>query len=373
MHVLFFEPDPSFGGGSERVCLDLARGLVARGHRISLLHDRAGSMLPDYDAAGARRSQMELRPFGWRTLGASLLRARRIARVARSMSADVMIASELHYLRSLALASSLGGPPVLFHLGLTATHREWSWRWAYRRVSAGVAPSTHTLRSWQESGWPAETLVEISNGVDTTRFQRVADRASARQKFGLPPNAPLINYTGRLAPEKGVATLLTAFQFVLAEIPECVLVMVGRDEFPGERWRQRAAELGLPAERVRFLGARPDPEAFMAAADVVVVPSEVEESFGLTVAEAMACGVPVVTTQVGILPHLLGPDHQHWVARTGDAKDIARILRGILANPDRSTEAGRALRARAVEQFEMSRCCAAYERVLGRCCGCARE
>lgn len=363
MNLLFCEPNPSFGGGSEQVCLDLARGLAARGHRISLLHDHAGTMLPTYKAAGVTRHQMELRPFGWRTFGASLLRARRIGRLARSLGAEVIVASEVHYLRLLALASRMSGTPVLFHLGLAATHRDWSWVRAYQTIRAGVAPSAHTLKSWRDSGWPAETLAEIPNGVDTNRFCPASDKAALRARLGLPVQAILINHTGRLTPEKGTGTLLEAFARLHEEFPTSVLVVVGKDELPGDRWPRRAVALGIPAERVRFFGVRPDPEAFMAAADVVVVPSKCEESFGLTVVEAMACGVPVITTDVGMLPRLLGPGQADRVVRPGDVLGLARAIhRSIKDAPD--VNRGGGLRARILEQFSANKSCDAYQRVL---------
>jgi len=361
MKLLFCEPNPSFGGGSEQVCLDLARGLARRGHRISLLHDQAGTMLAAYEAAGATRRQMELRPFGWRTLGSSLLRAWRVGRAASSLGAEVIVASEVHYLRLLALASVMSGIPVLFHLGLAATHCEWSWASAYRTIRAGVAPSAHTLESWRDSGWPATTLSEIPNGVDTARFCPAPDKAALRARLGLPVNATLINHTGRLTPEKGTGTLIEAFARIKDQLPNSFLVMVGNDGVPGDRWPRRAAELGIPAERVKFLGARPDPEAFMAAADVVVAPSECEESFGLTVVEAMACGVPVITTEVGMLPQLLGPGQADRVVRSGDGPGLAQAIhRAVSAAPERS----RALRARVLEHFSTDKSCDAYERVL---------
>lgn len=361
MNLLFCEPNPSFGGGSEQVCLDLARGLARRGHRIALLHDQAGTMLPSYEAAGATRRQIQLRPFGWRTLGSSLLRARRIGRAANSLGAEVIVASEVHYLRLLALASVMSGIPVLFHLGLAATHREWSWIRAYRTIRAGVAPSAHTLKSWRDSGWPAETLTEIPNGVDTARFCPAPDKAALRAQLGLPVNAILINHTGRLTPEKGTGTLIEAFARLKDQLPDSVLVLVGKDGLSGDRWPRRAAELGIPAERVKFLGARPDPEAFMAAADVVAAPSECEESFGLTVVEAMACGVPVITTEVGMLSQLLGPGQTDRVVRPGDVAGLAQAIhRTVSASSHRGGE----LRARVLEHFSTDKSCDAYERVL---------
>lgn len=366
MKLLFVEPNPSYGGGSERVCLDLARWLAGRGHAIALLHDADGSMLPAYAAFGTQTRQMPLRPFGWRTLGASLRRARRIGCLARKLGVNVIVSSELHYLRLLALASRFSGVPVVFHLGLPATHREWSWRRAYRTVAAGVAPSAHTLATWRTARWPAETLSEIPNWVDGERFQPAADRAALRTELGLPVTARLIGYVGSLIPEKGIEPLLGAFARLQASLPDSVLVLAGKDNVPGDRWPRRAAELGLALDRVRFLGVRRDPEAILAAADVAVAPSLCEEAFGLTVVEAMACGVPVVTSSVGMFAQLLGPGQQELMTRTGDIADLARGLHAVLADPAAAQARGQALRVRALQVFGSAPACAAYEEILRR-------
>ena len=366
MKLLFVEPNPSFGGGSERVCLELARWLAGRGHAIALLHDADGSMLPAYAAFGTQTRQMALRPFGWRTLGASLRRARRIGCMARKQGVNVIVSSELHYLRLLALASRFSGVPVVFHLGLPATHDEWSWRWAYRTVAAGVAPSAHTLATWRTARWPAETLSEIPNWVDGERFKPVADQAALRAHLGLPVDARIISYVGSLIPEKGIEPLLAAFAILQESLPDTILVLAGKDNVPGDRWARRAAELGIPPDRAHFLGARRDPEAVMAAADVAVAPSLCDEAFGLTVVESMACGVPVVTSSVGIFTQILGPAHQDLVTRTGDAADLARGLRVVLEDRAAARTRGQALRARALQMFDADPACAAYEAILRR-------
>ena len=366
MKLLFVEPNPSYGGGSERVCLDLARWLAGRGHAIALLHDADGSMLPAYAAFGTHTRQMALRPFGWRTFGSSLLRARRIGRLARSLGAEVIVASDVHYLRLLALASRFSGVPVAFHLGLPATHDEWSWRRAYRTVAAGIAPSAHTLATWRAARWPAETLSEIPNWVDAERFKPTTDRAALRAQLQLPVDARVIGYVGSLIPEKGIETLLTAFASLQAALSDLLLVLAGKDNVPGDCWAQHATELGIPTGRVRFLGVRRDPEAIMAAADVVVAPSLCEEAFGLTVLEAMACGVPVVTSSVGMFAQILGPAHQDLLTRTGDPADLARGLQAVLADRAAAHARGGALRVRAIEAFGTGPACAAYETILLR-------
>src|SRR5436309_2922870 len=113
MKIGIFEPDPSFGGGSERVVLDVSRHLATRGHKVFLLHDSAGTMLPEYDNFIAERWWMQLRAFGWRTFGQSLLRARRIAKCWLNWRVDLVFSSDIHYLRLLGLAGYLARLPVI--------------------------------------------------------------------------------------------------------------------------------------------------------------------------------------------------------------------------------------------------------------------
>lgn len=142
----------------------------------------------------------------------------------------------------------------------------------------------------------------IPCGVDTERF-RPADKAAARRVLGL-DGAKVVLFVGRIAPLKGIDTLLEAVALLGPPLAgeDVRLVVVGGDEASrGEivRLEQRAVELDIGG-RVRFVGAvaheaLPD---YYNAADVCVVPSY-HESFGMVAVEAMACGVPVVASRVG--------------------------------------------------------------------------
>ncbi len=98
VRIVIIEPDPSFGGGSEQLSLELGRGLHQRGQRALLdplfFRGYAGTA---YDQFVAFRQQLSLAPFGWRTLGASWRRARRLARAIRNMQADVVFSSNVNF------------------------------------------------------------------------------------------------------------------------------------------------------------------------------------------------------------------------------------------------------------------------------------
>ena len=350
--LFIVEPNPAFGGGSERVCLDLARWLADRGHQIRLLHDLPGSMLPAYAEYGTQFHRLPLRPFGWRTLASSLRRANAIAQLLKKQRATGVLCSELHYIRLLALASRLSQVPVIFHLGLPATHAEWSWRSAYRNIAAGVSPSQHSLETWKNAQWPHDRLHMIPNWVDTN--------------IGLSPYNTIITYVGTLAYEKGVDVLLQAFAQLRTQIPRLQLVFAGKDPLPPDHWANRASSLGIPPESVVMLGIQPNPEKVFAAADLAVIPSICEETFGLTLIEAMACATPVVTSTITSFTTILGPNFAHLRSPTNDPNALAQTLKRQLSNPGSLRELGPSLRGHILKHFSPAVACSAYEALLGK-------
>lgn len=129
---------------------------------------------------------------------------------------------------------------------------------------------------------------------------------------------------GRLGTDKGADLAARACSRMRAE-----LVVAGDDRWvpTGQRLpvAEALASLGARATRI----GRVSPAELFAQIDVAVFPSRVQESFGLVVAEAMAAGVPFVISDAGALPEVAGPGHP-WVARSGDADDLARVLERAL-------------------------------------------
>jgi glycosyltransferase involved in cell wall biosynthesis len=374
MRLLVLEPDPSFGGGSEAVVLSLARELAGRGHGIVLLHERDGSMLDDYRAFAADTVQAALPGFALRaplrTLGCVL----RIGRIARATGADAILSSHLGFLQHAALLRRLAGVRACFHLGLSLEHPPRTLRLALGSAGAGVAPSVHSLASWQAGGWDPRALHLVRNWVDARRFTPVADLARLRRDAGMAPDARHIVFVGRLCRQKGVDTLVEAFRQVAATRSDLHLHLVGpvAPEFREALEAALARAGNATRARIRLLPATAHPERFYAAADLACAPSIGDEAFGLTVLEAMACAVPVVATTIGIVPQLLGEDDAGLLAAPGDADSLAGRLAWWIDRPAERAAAGARLRRRALDAYGPDESVDRYEAILSDLVGVDR-
>lgn len=377
LRVTVIEPDPSFCGGSERFALDLARALAARGHEISLIHDQPGTMLSSYREFAERCCRTDLTPFGWRTLPASIARAHRIARLCRATAkADVLFASNVHVVRLLALVAGMSRLPAVFHLGISSPLPYRSQAFAFRGIAAGVAPSAHTAQTWQHHGWPAKTLHVVPNWVDHQAFHPGTEaKSSIRRALGLPEAKFMFVCIGRLKEDKGTGVALEAFASIAANDAEAILVFVGsEDDGQTCRWERKADELEIPRNQIVFAGRRSSVIEYYRAADVAIVPSIILESFGLTVLESMACGVPPIISDVGIMPDILGPTDLPLVVPSGDPAALSTRMRELIASRDQLPSLGHKLRQRAVDHYSPERSVAQYERIMARAAGiCGRD
>jgi glycosyltransferase involved in cell wall biosynthesis len=120
-----------------------------------------------------------------------------------------------------------------------------------------------------------------------------------------------------------------------------------------------ARELGVQND-VRFLGKQTDVIEVLSIADLFLMPSQ-SESFGLSALEAMACGVPVVSSSVGGLPELQIHGETGYIAEIGDIDRMSRYAIDLLANPAKHELFAKAARARALE-FDASKIVPMYER-----------
>ena len=185
-----------------------------------------------------------------------------------------------------------------------------------------------------ELGVQPDRVRVIKRGVDATTFHR-KDKAVCRLALGIPPNASVLLWAGRMVGIKGLSVLLSALPAVISKRPETVLCLIGTGpEEPA--LRKQAKKLGLQ-EHVRFCGPRPHQElpTWFNAADATVLPS-LSEGIPNVLLESLACGTPFVATSVGGIPEI---DHQGGGVlidprnsqQLGDA--LIEVLNGPLAVP----------------------------------------
>lgn len=198
----------------------------------------------------------------------------------------------------------------------------------------------------------ARKMVTIPPGVDTAHFYPIpADEAKA--VIGIPPNDRMLLYVGRIEPLKGVDILIRALAHiyetgVLAKYPHFLVIIGGEpDADPANmdaemaRLRTLCRQLGI-GDLVLFLGRRSQDTLpyYYSAAEVVVVPSHYE-SFGMVALEAMACGTPVVASQVGGLAFLVQDGRTGYVVPDDDPALLAERLTQLIRQPELRQRLGR--------------------------------
>lgn len=241
-------------------------------------------------------------------------------------------------------------------------------RWLWRQADAGIAISEAIRRfAIAYEGVSPQKIHTIHYGLDPASVHAPPDaRTRLRQELGLPADAPLVGSVCRLIEQKGLDNALDGFAQVVAEFPAAHYAIAGDGPLRGALEAQ-AARLGV-ADRVHFLGWRADAPAIFAALDVLLAPSR-WEGFGLVFLEAMALGVPVISTRVSAIPEVIADGETGWLVPPDDPAAIAGALRAALADPDERCRRGEAGRARLESQFTVDamveRTLAVYRGVVG--------
>lgn len=214
-----------------------------------------------------------------------------------------------------------------------------------RHVDGIVAASVVERRALlADYGADAARTTVIPCGVDTGLF-RPDDRDVARARIDA-GDAPVVLYVGRIAPIKGLETLLDAVAHLRARGATFRLLIVGGEaDEPTEgheaEIRQRVDRLGL-RDTVRFVGAQPQEALrdYYVAADVTVLPSYYE-SFGMVALEAMACGSPVIGSRVGGLATTVRDGVTGFLVPDGNALALAERVEAVIGDPDLRYRLGR--------------------------------
>jgi glycosyltransferase involved in cell wall biosynthesis len=250
-------------------------------------------------------------------------------------------------------------PPLTRHLhvvdGFGPEERETQIR---RRVlirrlvlsSGAVVVPSRTLERIATETWklPPRVVKYVPNGIDLARFQAAAANRDSGAEI-------VIGTVAALREEKNLGRLIRAFAEATRQVP-ARLVIVGDGP-------QRAAltaltgELGVP-DRVTFAGHRDDTPALYAGFDLFALTSDTEQ-MPLSVIEAMASGLPVVSTDVGDVRAMLAPENAAYVGARDDPV-IARLLTDLLARPADRLRIGAANRAKAERDFDQAAMFAAW-------------
>lgn len=346
-------------GGAQRQLVALARGLDRSEFDVSVVHFYPGPLESELRSAGlvtrcaGKRHRWDLAGFMPR-----LVRNLRATRphilhsyLAESNLLSVLLKPFLKDVRVVwglrdsqtdaALWGVLGR--LCFQLGRRLSHR----------ADHLIANSRAGREYYGALGFPSDRISVVANGIDTLRFR--PDPASGdqlRSQWNRAGDGLLIGLVGRLNPMKDHATFLRAAAQVSREPARVSFVCVGGgDAAYAAEMQELAATLGI-ADKVRWIAPQQDMSAAYNALDLLVSSSAFGEGFSNVVAEAMACGVPCVVTDVGDSAWIVGDTGCSVPPRQPEALAGA-ILRLLALDAPGRAELGRRARLRIETQFSL--------------------
>ncbi len=341
--ILHTEASMGWGGQEIRI-LDESAGLRARGHDVRLA---APADAPIFAAAGRRGIPVHPVSLNRRRIGSLMA----FMRVIRELQPDVIVthSSSDSWIASVATRFPRTRTAIVRtrHLSTPVASGTLN-RWLYGRVPARVVTTGEAVRTHliERLGLAPDTVVSVPTGTDIARFHP-GDRSQARTRLGLPQDAPIIGIVATLRSWKGHRFLISAMTD--PRLTDARLVIVG--EGPQDSYLRELAQSSAARERILFAGQQDDVAPWMQSFDLFALPSTGNEGVPQALMQAMATGLPVVTTPVGAIPELVQDGETGLLVTPENVPELADALAQLIADGPRAARMGEAGRKRVQEAY----------------------
>ncbi|MFH0793005.1 MAG: glycosyltransferase family 4 protein [bacterium] len=262
---------------------------------------------------------------------------------------------------TVPFVSTEHGLHTLFHMGkLAQPFLRQAYLFTARRALKIVAISDAVRHALLLEGLPESRIVRIYNGADLEKFAPPdpAQRERTRRQGGIGAEDFLLGFAGRLETIKGLRYLFEALELLFPRHPRLKVWIIGRGALESEL-RRRADALG-GRDRFRFFSLPADamPRA-LGTLDLLAMPSLIE-GFGMAAVEAMACGVPVVASNVGGLAEIVEEGRTGLLCSRRSVTELSSAIGQIVAHPEAAREMGQAARRRVEKYFSIDRAAEEY-------------
>lgn len=233
----------------------------------------------------------------------------------------------------------------------------WLRNLVLRKATAFVAISSEVVRELEDRGIRNKNLFRIPNGVDTARFCPVGEsqKQNVRRKLGIPQNKKIVLFTGRLVSYKGLPLLLRVWDEIQSAHDQSMLLLVGSgglDIHNCESELREFVEANKLFNSVWFMGSVGNVNEYLQASDIFVFPTE-REAFGISLIEAMACGIPVVATNVGGLKDIVTDRKNGLTVESGNFQQLYDGLDDLLSDAALAESLARAGRQTVLERYSV--------------------
>ncbi len=340
-------------GGAERATVKLLRALADRGHDVTLL---CNDVLVAEEAK-ARGLQAMLSPVGG---DIAVPHALRLAAHLRRIDPDAFIIGTFKKLFLASLGAQLARVPrVVARVGLESdTPRSGKYRMALRRWVDGVAVNAERMVEPFASleGFGPHKVKLIHNGVRAP--MPTGEAGLLRKQLGIAPDAFVVGTVCRLVSQKRIDRLVEA----MALVNDSIHCIIAGDGIQREQIASQMSALGV-ARRVHLLGHRDDVGNVLRALNVYVVSSD-REGLSNSMLEAMAAGLPLISTPVSGAADALEGSHPAGIITGFDEQSLARAMEQLHINRSRLKEMAQAAKHRADTKFSMERMADEWEAFL---------
>jgi len=357
---------------------------IDSGARISLICSEFETLAPDFH----RRIETLIQVSIARKIApiADFISLCRLCRVLWQKKFDIVHSTTPKAGLLCAIAGWFVRVPIRIH---TFTGQPWATKagfarqllkfcdWIVARLNTHCYADSPSQRAFlvEQGIAPSDRLSVLGSGslagVDTNRFNITGysanDVQEIRAELGIPTNARIILFVGRLNADKGLCELYSAFSLLCNELNDVWLVMVGPAEEGSERiFRSSANEQA--AKRIVFLGSTENPERYMAVAYLLCLPSY-REGFGSVIVEAGSMGVPSIGTNIYGISDAIVHQETGLLVKPRDVLDLYQGLKTLLEDASLRQQMGGKARTRVRELFDsrlVAKCLVdEYERLLG--------
>ena len=335
--------------GAERSTTLLCRGLQERGHEVTLVCRPGVPLIDHARAMGVRVAPMVTRnprtlPLVWQ-----------LVRLAKAQGAEILVGHNGRSCRLINITARVLGVPSVATMRVLYSAK--NFRTATRIIAVSEGVRQHILAQ----GVAPQQVVTVHNGADLARFAPPDDLAACKRAAGFAADETVVGVIARLSVEKGHDWFLSAVAPLAREFPQARFLIVGEGVLR-EELQQRAATLGL-AERARFVGYQPEVVPWLAAMDMLVLPSTGMEGFSRTLIEAGAMAKACIASPVGGNAEAIIDGETGLIVPTSDTGALTGAVHQLLSDSATRHAMGRAACARVQAHFSVESMVAKTEAV----------
>jgi glycosyltransferase involved in cell wall biosynthesis len=379
-------------GGGETQARVLAAGFVAAGANVQVLTRRTDSGLPELEVLDGA-TVWRLSPKGpghLKKWGLVVTAFWKLVQLRHSYDVILVGGYRVLGIPSVIASRLLGKPCILkadsigefsgefFDPGLKRFHLRHNRfpvnlvvgirNGLLRRAQAFVAISSVIADELQNNGVQASRIKAIPNSVDTARFRPVteSEKAALRDTLEIPISRCVGVYTGRLVTTKGLPLLMRSWASIVGAYPDVLLILVGSGGLGiqncEDELRNYVSKNSLET-KVFFAGSVNNVHQYLQASDFFVFPTE-RESFGISVIEALACALPVVTTATGGIRDIVTDQDTALVVPTNDERALELAIETVLQGGDAIESMARSGRHVAIERYSEPEILRLYDELI---------